>query len=188
MPKACDIKRGEVVDINGQPCQLKDITVHSPSARGAATLYKCRFTDLLKKQKVDQTFTGDDFLKPIDTSKKPVQFLYKEDASYVLMDLESYEQFYLDAEVLGDQAQWLSDTLEGMFGLLIEDQLVSIELPNSLVLEIVETPPAMKGSSQNKRTKPATLENGAVVQVPEYISTGEKINVNPELQTFLSRA
>lgn len=188
MPKACDIKKGAVVSINDQPYIVKHIEVRSPSARGAATLYKMRFNHAQTHQKHDETFVGDDILKLVDFSRREVQFLYQEDDSYIFMDKEDYSQHPLDRDVIEDQIPYLTDSLEGITGLIVEDRCVGIELPQTIVLEITDTAPGMKNASATNRTKPATLSTGLEVQVPEYIETGELIKVNSLTGKYMSRA
>ncbi len=188
MPKACDIKKGAVVSINDQPYIVKQIEVRNPSARGAATLYKMRFAHAQTHQKHEATFTGDDLLKPVDFSRREVQFLYQEGDSYIFMDKENYSQHPLDRDTLEDQIPYLSDNLDGIYGLIVEEHCVGIELPQTVILEIVETAPNMKNASATNRSKPATLNTGLEVQVPEYIESGEHIKVNTVTGKFMSRA
>lgn len=188
MPKACDVKKGHVVAINDQPYIVKNIEVRSPSARGAATLYKMRLNHAQTGQKLDETFTGDDMLKSVDFSRREVQYLYIDDNSYIFMDKEDYSQHGLDADTLEDQIPYLTDNLEGIQALFVEDRCVGIELPQSVNLEIVETAPNMKGASATGRTKPAKLTTGLEIQVPEYMEVGEVVRVNTQTGKFMSRA
>ncbi len=188
MPKACDVKRGDIVDINGQPYIVKEIDVRSPSSRGANTLYKIRFNNVQTKQKVDQTYTGDDMLKPIDFYRREVQYLYQDGNLYVFMDKEDFSQYSLDQDAIEDQLPYLTDSLEGINGLFVDGNPIGVQLPSTVVLEIVDTPPVMKGATATKTSKPATLNTGLEVQVPEYITVGEKIKVNTETGKYMSRA
>lgn len=188
MPKACDVKRGDVLDINGQPYVVKEIDVRSPSSRGANTLYKIRFNNVQTKQKLDQTFTGDDMLKPIDFYRREVQYLYQDGEMYVFMDKEDYSQYSLDKDSIEDQLLYLSDGLEGINGLFVDGNPIGIQVPSTVVLEVMDTPPVMKGATATKTSKPATLNTGLEVQVPEYITVGEKVKVNTETGKFMSRA
>jgi len=188
LPKACNLRKGNVVNINDQPYQVKTIEVHTPSARGANTLYKVRFNGVSTGQKLDQTFKGNDFLEEIDLGRRPASFLYNDTSGYTFMDAENYEQYTLPEEALEGQTQWLTDGLEGITVMLLNDNPLCIELPAAMDLEITEAAPALKGASVTNRTKPATLSNGFVVQVPEYLDAGETIRVNTETGKFMSRA
>ncbi|MGZ8136368.1 MAG: elongation factor P-like protein EfpL [Methylococcaceae bacterium] len=188
MAKASDLKRGMVVDINGVPHAVKQVDVKSPSSRGATTLYKVRFTNLKTGQKLDESLKGDDFFKEADLVRAKVQYSYKDDDNYVFMNTEDYTQYTLSSEDLEGQIEYLTESLEGIVALLIDDSVLGIELPASVVLEIVETPPAIKGSSASARTKTARLTTGLEVQVPEYLEIGELIKVNTETGKYSSRA
>ncbi len=186
--KACDLKKGNVVEINGQLYIAKTIDVKSPSSRGANTLYKVRFNGIQTKQKMEQTFIGDDNLSEVDLVKRNTQFLYKDGNQYTFMDIESYDQYILNEEDIADEVQYLTDGLEDIIASLVDDQVITIELPSSVSLEIVETAPAIKGGSATARTKPATLSSGLIVQVPEYLGNNEVIKVNTTTGKFMSRA
>lgn len=188
MPKASELKRGDVVDIDGTPHVVKHLEAKSPSARGAATLYKVRFGNLLTGQKRDESFKGDDFLSEADCQRIPVMFSYIDDIQYVFMNTEDYSQHLLDADSLEGQIDYLKEELDGIVALLVDGSIVAIDLPQSVVMEIVETSPSIKGASAKARTKPATLSSGLVVQVPEYIEQGEIIKVNTTNGKFISRA
>ncbi len=188
MPKASDLKKGAVVEINDQPCIVINIDVQNPSARGASTLYKVRFNHARTKQKLEQTFKGDDFLKPVDMIRRSVQFSYMDGDDYVFMDSEDYQQFTINGDELSDVAGYITDKLQGMVAMLIDDQLVGVELPQTVELEIIETAPSIKGASATSRTKPATLSTGIEIQVPEYLASGEVIKINTASGKFMSRA
>ncbi|MCP4117208.1 MAG: elongation factor P-like protein YeiP [Desulfobacteraceae bacterium] len=188
MPKACDLKKGNVVEINNDIYMVKHIDVKSPSARGAATLYKVRFNNVRTKQKHEETYKGNDMLTVADILKKPVQYLYPDGNLHVFMDTEEYSQYMISEEAIEDEIAWLSDGMEGLVAMIIEDNMVSIELPKTLVFEIAETAPGIKGASASARTKPATLSNGVEVQVPEYLEPGEMIKINTETKKYMSKA
>ena len=188
MPKASDLKKGSVVEINDQPYIAINIDVQNPSARGASTLYKVRFNHVRTRQKLEQTFKGDDFLKAVDMIRRSVQFSYMDGDDYVFMDTEDYQQFTINGEELVDVAGYITEKLEGMVAMLIDDQLVGVELPQTVELEITETAPGIKGASATSRTKPATLSTGIEIQIPEYLTTGEVIKINTATGKFMSRA
>ena len=188
MPKACDLKRGMVVDINGAPHAVKEVESKSPSSRGAVTLYKVRFTNLVTGQKLDDSFRGDDFLKDIDCERRQVQFSYIEGDLYTFMDMEDYSQYSLNADALEGQVEYLTDGLEGILALLVNGEILGIELPASVVMSIEETSPAIKGATAASRTKPARFATGLEVQVPEYLESGEQIKINTATGKFMSRA
>ena len=188
MPKVSDLKQGTAVEINGEPYAVKTIEVRNPTSRGASTLYKIRFAHMKTRQKLDESYKGDDFLKDADCAKVMVQYSFHDGESYTFMNMETFDQYSLNDEDLKGQVEYLIDGLEGIIILLLDDVPLGIELPTGINLEIIETPPAMKGASATNRTKPAKLSTGLEVQVPEYIEVGEIIKVNSETGKFMSRA
>lgn len=188
MAKAGDLKRGMVVEINGAPHIVKNVDVKSPSSRGASTLYKIRFNNVKTGQKHDESLKGDDFFKDVDLVRAKVQFSYIDGENYIFMNIDDYSQYSLNKEALDEQVDFLTEGLDGIVALLVDDEILGIELPAAVVLEVLETPPAIKGSSASSRTKTARLSTGAEIQVPEYLETGELIKVNTETGKFMSRA
>ena len=188
MPKASELKKGDVVEIEGVPHVVKQLEARSPSSRGASTLYKIRFNNLITGQKRDESLKGEDLLPESDSQKVQVQFSYIDDNLYVFMDVEDYSQYLLSVDSLEDQLGYLTDGLEGITALLVDGNIVAVDLPQSVVMEITETAPGIKGASASARTKPATLSTGLIVQVPEYIETGERVKVNTTNGKFMSRA
>lgn len=188
MAKAGDLKRGMVVEINGAPHIVKNVDVKSPSSRGASTLYKIRFNNVKTGQKHDESLKGDDFFKDVDLVRAKVQFSYIDGENYIFMNIDDYSQYSLNKEALDEQVDFLTEGLEGIVALLVDDEILGIELPAAVILEVLETPPAIKGSSASSRTKTARLSTGAEIQVPEYLETGELIKVNTETGKFMSRA
>ncbi len=187
MPKASELKKGVIVEINGAPHIVKQVEAKSPSSRGAATLYKVRFTNLQTKQKFDQSYKGDDVLKEADCARVPVQYSYQDGDSYTFMNMEDYSQYEMNGEELEGLTPYLVEGLEGITALLVDGALLGIELPQSVVLEVTETAPGIKGATATGRTKPALLSTGLEVQVPEYLEPGEMVKVNTLTGKFMSR-
>ena len=188
MPKASELKRGDVVEIDGVAHVVSHLEAKSPSSRGASTLYKVRFNNLISGQKRHESLKGDDFLPAADFQRVPVQFSYLDDDQYVFMNTDDYSQYPLSGDALEGQLEYLIDGLDGITALLIEDKIMAIDLPQSVVMKIVETAPAIKSASASARTKPATLSTGLVVQIPEYIERGESIKINSSDGKYMSRA
>jgi len=188
MPKACDLKKGNVVEINDDAYMVKHIDVKTPSARGAVTLYKIRFSNIKTKQKYEESYKGNDMLNEVALLKRPVQYLYPDGALHVFMDSQEYSQYMVEGNAIEDELVWITDGMEGLIALIIDGNMVSIEIPLTLVFEISETAPGIKGASATARTKPATLSNGVEIQIPEYLEVGEMVKVNTETRKFMSRA
>jgi len=188
MPKASEIKKGSVVELDGEVYIARQIDKRNPSARGASTLYKIRFFNVRDGKKLEQTLKGDDFIKDGDLARHAVQFSYREGDMITFMDTKNYSQYTLDADALEEQSAYMTEDLEGMIALLIDGQIVGVELPQTVLLEITDTAPGIKGASASARTKPATLSTGLEIQVPEYLETGERVKVNTTNGKFISRA
>jgi elongation factor P len=185
---AKDIKTGSVVVNNGAPCMIESITVQSPSARGAATFYKYRARNLISKQKVDITLRGGESLDEADFRRRPVKFMYSDATHLHFLDQEDYNQYSLAKEDLVEESKFLTEDLEGIQGLIYNDECVGIQLPVAVALKVVQCDPGIKGASATARTKPATLQTGLVVQVPEYLAQGEMVKIDTRTGEFLSRA
>jgi elongation factor P len=185
---AKDIKTGTVIVDNGEPIIIESLYVQSPSARGAATLYKFRGRNLITKQKIDITLKGTDNMPEADFRKRIVKMMYKDADAVHLMDEEDYNQYSLSLADAGDAMNYLTETLEGTFALIYQDECVGLTLPTSVELTVTQCDPATRGNSATARTKPAIVETGITVHVPEYIKEGEKIKVDTRTGDFLSRA
>jgi elongation factor P len=184
---ATEIKRGDILDIDGAPWEVTDVAVQTPSARGASLLVKVKTRSLRTGQSLARTYRGNETVDAADCEKRPVQFLYRQDDEFAFMDMGSYEQFVLRQETLGDAAGYLTDGLE-LHSLLYNGEVLNVELPVTVELEVVDTAPAIKGATAQAQLKPATLETGIEVLVPPYLTTGERIKVDTRDGRFVERA
>jgi elongation factor P len=188
MLQAREIKNGVIVVYQQAPIIIESISVQSPSARGAATLYKFRGRNVVTKQKVDLTLKGNEGLPQADFQRRQVKVMYRDATHLHLMDQQDYNQYSLPLDDLTHELQFITDSLEGIQGLIYNDECVGIQIPNSVELEVTQCDPGVKGNSATARTKAATLETGFEVQVPEYLKQGERIKVDTRTGEFLSRA
>jgi len=188
MAKACDLKKGSLVAINSLPHVLEQLTVSTPSARGAATLYRFRFRNLVNKNKVDMTCKGDDPFTDIFFERRPCQFLYSGQGVYTFMDAEDFSQFELNKDQIEDAVPYLVEDMEGIMALIADGKILTVSVPQKVVLKIEVCDPPMKGATVTSRAKPATCTTGLVVMVPEYIEAGIDIIVQTEDGTFVGRA
>ena len=186
--KANELKRGMIFQLDNKLILVKQVQVQSPSSRSGSTLYKVKGQDVVSRQKFERSFKGDETVTSVDVSRRAIQLLFRDGDGCTFMDIESYEQYTLSDAAVEDELSFLTDGLEGVTALVSEGALIGIELPASVVLTIEECPPSMKAASSSARTKPATLNTGLVVQVPEYLSPGEQIKVNTDTREFISRA
>jgi len=185
---AKEIKPGTVVNYNGAPVLINAVTVQTPSARGAATLYKFRGRNLVAKQKVDLTLKGTESLDEADFQRRDVKLMYLDATDMHLLDQVDYNQYSLPLEDVEAERPYITEGLEGMRALIYNDECVGLQLPLTVELFVTQCDPGVKGDSATKRTKPATLETGLIVQVPEYLSQGERVKVDTRTGDYLSRA
>ena len=186
--QAKEIKPGAVVVYDGAPILIESVAVQTPSARGAATLYKFRGRHLVTRQKTDIALKGGESLDEADFERRAVKLMYTDPTHLHLIDQADYNQYSVALEDVESEAPYVTEELEGMLALIYNDQCVGVQLPTAVALTITECDPGIKGNSATARTKPATLETGLVVQVPEYLKQGERIKVDTRTGEFLSRA
>ncbi len=185
---AKEIKPGSVMVHDGQPVVIESVSVQSPSARGAATLYKFRARNVVSKNKVDITLKGTDSLDEADFYRREVKLMYSDATHLHVLDQTDYNQYSLPLDDVQHERQFITEDLEGLFALIYNGECVGLQLPTAVELEVTECDPAVRGNSATSRTKPAVLQTGLVVQVPEYLKQGERIKVDTRSGEFLSRA
>lgn len=186
--KTNELKKGMVVQIDGQSILIKHVQVQSPSSRSGNTLYKVLGRNVVSKQKFEKTYKGDENVDAVEFTRRPVQLLYRDADGCTFMDSETYDQYVIAEDDLEEELPFIVDGQEGINALIADGALLGIELPATVNLEIVECSPGIKGASASARTKPATLSTGLVVQVPEYLTPGEVIKVNTDTGEYMSRA
>ncbi len=181
-------KTGGVITINNAPHMIENLEKHTPSARGAATIYKVRCRNLLNQNKTDLSAKGEDSYAEPDFRQRPMQYLYQEGTDYIFMDTETFDQFPLRQDQVGDDRYYLVDGMEeGLMGLILEEHMIGIRLPDVVEMELVKCDPAIKGQSATNRGKSAETATGLVVQVPEYMEQGEVIRIDTRTGKFLGR-
>ena len=182
-----DFKKGLVIQLDGAPCVIVDVTVSSPTARGANTMVRTKYRNLITAQVLEKTFRSGDKVDEADYGRNKGQFLYADGGRGVFMDLETYEQFEMDEEAFGALAPFLLEGTDVVLG-LFEGRMVNVELPMTVELTVTETAPALKNATATAQTKEAILETGLRLQVPPYLEAGERIKVDTRDGRFISRA
>jgi elongation factor P len=185
---AKEIKNGSIVEVNNEPVIIESISVQSPSARGAATLYKFRGRNLVSRQKVDFVLKGTDSLNEANFQRRAVKFMFRAPTHIPFLDQIDFNQYSLSLEEIENELPYISEPLEGMMALIYNDNCVGVQLPTAVELTVTKCDPGVRGNSATGRTKPATLETGLVLQVPEYLKEGERVKVDTRSGEFLSRA
>lgn len=186
--KAADTKKGNVVEHEGTVYQVRDIQRSSPTARGGNVTFRFTLYSIPEGRKFDLSLRADDDLKEMELVRRAVNYSYKDGDAFVFLDAEDYTPYTLDPNVVGDSAGWIVEGVEGYYVQLIDDAPVALQVPTSVALIVVDTAPELKGASATKRTKPAKLDSGVEIQVPEYIKTGERVWVNTVSGEFAGRA
>jgi elongation factor P len=186
--KASDIKKGTVVEHNATVYQVRDIERSSPSARGGNVTFRFTLYSIPGGRKLDLSLRAEDDLREMELVRRAAHFSYMDGEAFVFLDAEDYTPYMLDPELVGDSAGYIVEGTEGYYVQLIDDAPVALLIPTSVVLTVVDTAPELKGASATKRTKPAKLDTGIEIQVPEYITTGEKVWVNTTTGEFSGRA
>ncbi len=187
MITTADFKRGIVIQVDGAPCLLIDVAFQSPSARGANTMVKTRYRNLISGQVLDKTFRSGDKLDEADFERHKGQFLYADGDRGIFMDLETYEQFEQEEEQFSAISPYLVDGAEVQLG-LFQGRMITVEPPNTVELNVTETAPALRNATATAQTKEALLETGLRLQVPPYLESGERIKVDTRDGRFISRA
>lgn len=186
MISTSDFKKGTRVELDDEPWILLDVASQSPSARGATTLIKTKMRNLVTGAFSARTFkSGERFPEP-DLEKKPAQYLYTDGEHYHFMESETYEQFAMTADEVGDAVDYLTENLEVTMQ-LYNARPIAVEVPSTMELLITDCEPAVRGDTVNAVTKAATLETGLVVQVPMFVENGERIKVDTREGRYLSR-
>lgn len=186
--KASDIKKGNVVEYNNGVYQIRDIERSSPQGRGGNVRFRFIMYSVPGGNKLDASFDADDSLPEVELLRRQSTFSYMDGDAFVFLDDEDYTPYTLDADVIGDDAGYITEGLAGIYVQVIDEQPVAIQLPQHVTLEVVETPPELKGGTATKRPKPAKLNTGIEIMVPEYIANGERILVNTSTGEFGGRA
>jgi elongation factor P len=182
------MKRGAIVAIDGAPHVVETLKVSTPSARGATSLYHFRLRNLSTKLKLDRSCKGDAMFDDCHFEKRAVQYSYATGDIHTFMDLEDYSEIAFNAEDISAELPYITEDMEGIQVLVSDGKSLGLKLPPVAELEVTECDPSIRGASATARTKPATLSTGLVVQVPEYLSSGETIRVDSRSGEFLGRA
>lgn len=185
MATTADIRNGLVLDLEGQLLQVTYFQ-HVKPGKGSAFV-RTKLRNVRTGATLDRTFSSGERLEAVQLSHRPMTYSYKDDQFYHFMDLQSYDDVMLTAELIGeDQLKYLKEGME-CTGLVHDDTVILVELPNFVELEIVETDPGIRGDTATGGTKPAKLETGAVVQVPLFIEPGTLIRVDRREDKYLTR-
>src|SRR5580698_9859400 len=182
---ATQIRRGMVIVFEGQPCRVLEFRHHTPGNLRA--MIQTKMKNLRNGNSFEHRFRAADTIEKASMETQELEFMYQGGDTYHFMNIVNYDQIELDDEALGDAAQWMQPGMH-IQAEYYDGRPIGIDLPNSLVLEIVDTAPVMKTATKTASTKPAKLNNGVTINVPEFIGTGDRVRVNPATGEYQERS
>ena len=180
-----DFRRGLRIEYEGAPYSIIEFEHHKPGK--GASIVRTKLRNLLTGQQISPTFRSGDKVGTPDVEDRDGQFLYASGDMYTFMDPQSYEQYEITKEMLGDAALYLTDGM-GVSILFYDGKAVSVDLPNHVVLTIVECDPAVKGDTVQGALKRARLQTGHSVMVPIFLKEGEFVKVDTRTGDYIERA
>jgi elongation factor P len=184
MASMSDLKKNLKILIDGDPYVVVEAQFVKPGKGTAFT--KCRIKNLISGSVLERTWRSNEAVDLADTENRKMEFLYQEGEHYVFMDRESYEQFHVEAEVLGDDTRWLIDNLVTDV-LFFNGKPVGVELPTFVEMQIVHCEPGVRGDTATGASKPATLITGATVNVPLFVNEGEWLKIDTRTGEYVER-
>jgi elongation factor P len=183
--KASDIRKGTVLIVDGAPCRVMDFQHRTPGNLRA--FVQVRMRNLVSGNTFDTRYSATDYVDEARLDTKEFQVLYRDDSGVHVMDSETYDQIVISQEVAGPAAAWLEPEMHFQAEML-NGRVVGLELPAAMEYTIVETAPVMRGATKTASTKPARLNNGMTIQVPEFLEEGTRVRVDPRSGEYLERA
>jgi elongation factor P len=180
-----DLKNGMTLNIDGQLWNVVDFQHVKPGKGGA--FVRTKLKNVLSGKVVDRTFNAGVRVEQASVDRREMQYLYREGDDFVFMDTETYDQPHIPSAIIGDAANYLLEEQNAVVA-FNEGVPLYVELPAAVELTVSQTDPGLQGDRATGGTKPATLETGAQIQVPLFITTGEKIKVDTRTGQYLGRA
>ena len=182
--KVNQFRRGMVCRMDGDLWQIQQMELNTPG--NWRSMYQIKFKNIVKGGVVTRRLSPTDDLEDVFLDTREMEFLYREGQNYVFMDVENYEQVTLTPDQVGDSSLYLklNEVVKVQF---TDGQPITLEVPPTVILEVKETEPALKGATVTNVQKPAKLETGLVVKVPNFIEPGEKVKVDTRTGEFLGR-
>ncbi|MFP4102104.1 elongation factor P [Coleofasciculus sp.] len=179
-----DFRTGVTIELEGSVWRVVEF-LHVKPGKGSAFV-RTKLKNVQTGNVMDRTFRAGETVPQAILEKRTMQHTYKEADQLVFMDMETFEESRLNEEQIGDRVKYLTEGME-VNVVTWNDQVLEVELPNSVVLEVVETDPGVKGDTATGGTKPATVSTGAQVMVPLFISVGERIKIDTRNDSYLGR-
>ena len=179
-----EFRKGLKIEYNGDPYIIVDFQHVKPGKGNAFT--RTRLKNLITGNVLDVTFKSGDKVGKPDLEEREMQYLYKEDDNFYFMDNASYEQIFMDEQTIGDGCKFMQENIN-VSVLLYKSKPIGVNLPNFVVLKVIETEPGIKGDTASGGSKTATLEGGAVISVPLFVNEGDMIKVDTRSGEYVER-
>ncbi|MEQ8958344.1 MAG: elongation factor P [Coleofasciculus sp. C2-GNP5-27] len=179
-----DFRTGVTIELEGSVWRVVEF-LHVKPGKGSAFV-RSKLKNVQTGNVMERTFRAGETVPQANLEKRTMQHTYKDADQFVFMDMETFEENRLNEEQIGDRVKYLTEGME-VNVVMWNDQVLEVELPNSIVLEVVETDPGVKGDTATGGTKPATVSTGAQVMVPLFISVGERIKIDTRNDSYLGR-
>lgn len=180
-----DFRNGMSIQMDNEIYSIVEFQHVKPGKGGA--FVRTKLKNVRTGAVLDKTFRAGEKMEQAILDRKPMHYTYRQDNDYFFMDLETYEQIPVREELIGPQVKYLKEGTE-VSVLSHEGQIIGVEVPFTVTLEIVETDPGVRGDTASGGSKPAKLETGAVVQVPFFVQVGERIRVDTRTDAYMERA
>jgi elongation factor P len=179
-----EFRKGLKIELEGEPYVIVDFQHVKPGKGGA--FVRTRVKSLISGNVLDMTFRSGDRVNKPDLEEREMQFLYEAGGEYHFMDVQSYDQLFMTAENLGDSRDYLKENL--VIKILFHNKRpIGVEVPMFVELKIVSAEPGVRGDTATGATKPATLESGAVIQVPLFVEEGDVIRIDTRTREYITR-
>jgi elongation factor P len=184
MYSTAEFRKGLKIELENKPYLIVDFQHVKPGKGGA--FVRTKLKNMINGRVIDQTFRSGEKVGIPDLEEKTIQYLYREGDQFVFMDTATYDQIYLSRDQVGDQAQFLQENIDLKL-LSFKKEPIGLELPTFVELTVTATEPGLRGDTASGGSKPATLETGAVIQVPLFISEGDKLRVDTRTGSYIER-
>ena len=180
-----DFKTGVTIELDGDAYQVVDFQ-HVKPGKGAAFV-RSKLKNVRTGGVIEKTFSAGERIPKAHLERKEMQFLYHDGEAYIFMDVNNFEQIPLNDDQIGDGKKFLKENMNA-FILFFQGNVIGVDLPSQVELEVIETEPGIKGDTASGGSKPATVETGAVVRVPFFINVGDVIQINTKTGEYTGRA
>jgi elongation factor P len=180
-----EFRTGTTIELDGDVFSVVEFQ-HVKPGKGAAFV-RTKLKNVKTGGVVERKFNAGERVPKARIERREMQFLYKEGDNFIVMDTQNYEQFSLTAQQIGDGVKWIKENMN-LGAVFFQENVIGVDIPNSVQLAVAETEPGVKGDTATGGTKPATLETGAVVNVPFFVNIGDVLIIDTRTGSYVQRA